>query len=198
MARYRNSRIIPIIFIVVISVIAVAAMVALARAVFFSAPSTNTAVVDAGRAALLSIEPDNSVQMTVRGPIVADEAFQSYQITISPNARTLTTYSGYLSQGIDRIELGNNTEAYEQFVYALDKANLSQGEPFEDDDTRGICASGRVTEFEIINAGEVVERLWTSTCRGSTGSLDASVTQLSKLFVNQIPDGQSLINKIDV
>ena len=60
----------------------------------------------------------------------------------------------------------------------------------------GICATGRVYEFNILDAGDVDEMLWTSTCGGSPGSLDASATQLSKLFINQIPDGSNITNSL--
>ena len=200
MARYRNSRIIPIILIVFISVIAIAALVSLARAVFFSGTPQTAEQVDVSREALLSTDADRRVTMTVRGPIVADESFQSYRITVTPNARSLVTYTGYLDRVVDEVRLPNNTAAYEQFVFALDRAELARGEAFTGDrnDVRGICATGRVVEFAIINKEEVVKQLWTSTCRGSVGSLDASVDQLTNLFVSQIPSGRTTINKINL
>lgn len=200
MARYRNSRIIPIILIVFISVIAIAALVSLARAVFFSGTPQAVEQVDVSREALLKTDADRSVTMTVRGPIVADESFQSYRITVTPSARTLITYNGYLDRVVDEVRLPNNVAAYEQFVFALDRAELARGEAFTGDrnDVRGICATGRVVEFAIINKQDVVKQLWTSTCRGSVGSLDASVDQLTNLFVSQIPGGRSAINKINL
>jgi len=35
------------------------------------------------------------VSLSVRGPIVADEDFRSYEIVISPNMRELSVYEGY-------------------------------------------------------------------------------------------------------
>ena len=200
MARYRNSRIIPIILIVFISVIAIAALVSLARAVFFSGTPQAAEQVDVSRDALLRTDADRSVIMTVRGPIVADESFQSYRITVTPNARTLVTYNGYLDRVVDEVRLPNNVAAYEEFVFALDRAELSRGESLLGDlnDVRGICATGRVVEFAILNKQDIVKQLWTSTCRGSTGSLDASVDQLTNLFVSQIPDARTTINKINL
>lgn len=200
MARYRNSRIVPIILIVLVSVIAIAALVSLARAVFFSGTPQTSEQVDVSREALLATDLDRRVTMTVRGPIVADEAFQSYRITVTPSARSLITYNGYLDRVVDEVRFANNTPAYEQFVFALDRAELARGEAFTDDrnDVRGICATGRVVEFAIINKEDVVKQLWTSTCRGSAGSLDASVDQLTNLFVSQIPSGRTTINKINL
>jgi hypothetical protein len=136
--------------------------------------------------------------MTVRGPIVADENFRSYRITVDANSRDLTTYSGYLDQQIDSKDLSNNIQAYEQFVFALNRANLVKGVPFNDDkdDTRGICATGKVYEFEVIDSGSIVKRLWTSTCKGSAGSLKASVSQIQNLFLQQIPDNQPILKAV--
>ena len=203
MANYRNSRIFPIALVLIIAAVAVAALVSLTRAIFFNDSNSTqpaTAQVDAGRQALLSTTAERSVQMTVRGPIVADEQFHSYQITVTPSSRTLTTYTGYLDTVVDNFTLGNNVPAYEQFVYSLDKANMAKGSELTGDknDTRGICATGQVYEFAILQSDKSVKTLWTSTCRGSKGSLDASVDQLTQLFTSQIPNATQLINKIDL
>lgn len=134
--------------------------------------------------------------MSVRGPIVADEEFQSYAISISPSDRTITTYTGYLDTVKKKKSLDNNTKAYEQFVYALDKANYMKGEvPADDDknDLRGICATGYVYEYSVVSGDDVVKRLWSSTCKGSPGSLDASIEQLNTLYFDQIPGSKELV-----
>jgi len=195
MANYRTSRILPIILVVVIIIIAIAALVSLARVVFFSNSNTTTAKVDISRDALLNTAEGRSVSMTVRGPIVADEEFRSYKIDISSNNRVIRTYAGYLDTVLAQDTLGNSVAAYDQFVHALDKANLTQGKQFdgEKNDIRGICATGSVYVFQIMDGNSVVKDLWTSTCSGSKGSLDASVTQLMNLFTQQIPDSETKI-----
>ncbi len=199
MAHYRTSRILPVALVIIIIIIAIAALVSLARIVFFSTPTT-PAAVDTSKTALLDTTVGRSVSMTVRGPIVADEEFQSYQIDISNSVREIKTYKGYLDTVVDSVALTNNVAAYEQFVYALDKADLAKGVELSGDrnDVRGICATGRVYEFTIFNNKKPVKRVWTSTCKGSTGSLNASVTQLTSLFVNQIPDAEKLIDRVNL
>ena len=202
MANYRTSRIIPVVLVVVIIIIAIAALVSLARVVFFSGSSNNTTTeqVDVSREALLNTAAGRSVAMTVRGPIVADEKFHSYKIVISPNTRTVTTYTGYLDTVVSQETLGNNVASYEEFVHALDKANLAKGDQFTGDknDTRGICATGNVYQYAILDGTNEVKNLWTSTCGGSKGSLDASVAQLTNLFVNQLPNAKELIEKVNL
>lgn len=200
MANYRTSRIIPVVLVVVIIIIAIASLVSLARVVFFSGSSTNTTQVDVSRDALLNTSVNHSVSMTVRGPIVADETFHSYKIDISSNNRTLSTYTGYLNTVVDQTSLGNNVASYGEFVNALDKANLTKGKQLTGDknDTSGVCATGNVYQFTIYDGTTDVKDLWTSTCSGSKGSLDASVTQLTSLFVKQIPGADKMISKINL
>ena len=199
MYRGNSSRVFPIVIVLIVVAIAIAALVSVGRTIFGGDTQTDSSKVDAGQKALLNTSVGNSVRMTVRGPIVADEDFRSYRVAVDASGRNLSTYSGYVSQVIDSKQLGNNVKAYEQFVYALDKANFMKGTAAtgEADDTRGICASGRVYEFEVVQGGMVTKRLWTSTCRGSSGSFKGSSDQIEKLFLGQIPDNKTLLKTID-
>jgi hypothetical protein len=196
----RNSRIIPIALILIIIAIAIAALISLARAVFFSDGTQTVSDVDTSKTVLLNTSADHSVSMTVRGAIVADEQFHSYQITVSPTSRTLTVYSGYLDKKINQINLANNTRAYEEFVYALEKANYVKGTEFtgEKNDRRGVCASGKVYEFATLKANSSVKTLWTTTCGNTKGSLSASISALLSLFMNQIPGGQKVVQSVNL
>jgi hypothetical protein len=198
MAHYRTSRILPTILTIVIIVIAVAGLVALARVLFFSESSTDQVDVDTSQQQLLNTSDGSSVSMTVRGAIVADENFRSYQIVISPSARQIVTYKGYLDTVIEQRTLPNNVAAYDEFVHALDKANMVVGTPLEGErnDLRGICATGRIFQFSTIQDGTPVEMLWTSTCSGSKGSLRASTEQLAQLFRSQVPESGRLISAL--
>lgn len=64
----------------------------------------------------------------------------------------MTTYAGYLDQQIDTVQLDNNTRAYEQFVFALNRAGMMSGTPLDGDqnDTRGLCPGGKILEFETL------------------------------------------------
>jgi len=200
MYRGNSSRVVPILLVLIVIAIAIAALVSAGRAIFGGTDQAAQSQVDVGRDNLLNTSLSHSVRMTVRGPIVADENFRSYQVTVNPSDRSITTYSGYLDQVLDAKQYSNNAKAYEEFVYALDKANLMKGEVLKDgkDDTRGICATGRVYEFEVLKDGRAVKRLWTSTCKGSVGSLKASVAQVETLFHNQIPDSRAVLRTIDL
>jgi hypothetical protein len=198
MQRNSGARLFPLFIILIVVALVIAAIVSIGRAVFSGGDSSSpdSSQVDTGRAALLKTDDAHSVQMTVRGPIVADENFKSYRVTVSPAERQMSVYKGYLEDRTTGKRLDNNTKAYEQFVYALDKANMMKGDQPSDDvdkDLRGICAGGYVYEFSVLETGSAVKRLWTSSCDGSKGTLDASKEQLSGLFLDQIPGSSDLV-----
>jgi len=203
-AQPRNSisRFIPILLVIIITIVAVAAVIAIGRALFGdggspNSPQPNPNIEDA-KTALLSTDVDRSVRLTVRGPIVANENFRSYSITITPDSREMITYEGYLDNQIDRKRLDNNTKAYTELVYALDKRKMMDGKDLTDEQNnlRGICASGKIYKFETIKNNSVVKSLWTSDCSGSKGSAQANVNEILDMFLKQIPDGKKMASGI--
>lgn len=193
------SRFIPILLVVVITVVAVAAVIAIGRSLLggdTKNPPTDKADVD--KEALLSTAEGRSVRLTVRGPIVSNEAFRSYQITAGPSFRNMTTYEGYLEKPLESKQLANNAKAYEELVYALEKRKMMDGKQLSDEqnDLRGICATGRVYKFETIFNGQTTKTLWTSDCSGSKGSANANVAEIVDMFVKQIPEGSKLAGSV--
>ena len=195
------SRFIPILLVIVIMIVAIAAVIAIGRALLgggSSNDSTNTAVTDEGRTALLTVDTSRSVRLTVRGPIVSNESFRSYRVTISPEERDITTYAGYLEKVSETKKFDNNNRAYEELVHALDKRRMMDGRVLaeEQNDLRGICASGQIYQFETLVNGETVRSLWTSDCDGSKGSATANVSEVINMFLNQIPEGRKIVSGV--
>lgn len=192
------QRIIPIALILIVIVIAVAALFSVGRNIFGS--SETEEVVNTGKEALLNTSLDRSVRLTVRGPIVADEEFHSYTITATPTSRTLTTYQGYLDNQVEKVELPNNNRSYEQFIYALDRASMMEANELDgnSNDVRGICATGRVYEYEVLQASNVIKKLWTTSCNKIKGSQKANNSRLSELFQAQVPDTKKTIRKVNL
>jgi hypothetical protein len=138
--------------------------------------------------------------MNVRGPLVADETYHTYTITMSPMLRDMITYQGYSGNVVANDQLANSGNAYEQLVYALSRAKLMDGVPLTGNanDERGVCATGTLYEFEVLQGTTTIQKLWTSTCIGSPGSLKANLTQVTNLFDVQIPDFAAQLQKINV
>lgn len=193
--RNSFSRFVPILLVIVITIVAVAAVIAIGRALFGKNDSGQTDQnVNTGQVALLSTEEGRAVRLTVRGPIVANENFRSYSVIISPSSRNMTTYEGYLDKEINQKKLDNNVKAYTELVYALDKRKMMNGTQLteQQNDLRGICASGKVYKFETLKDNSVVKSLWTSDCSGSKGSAQANVNEILDMFLKQIPDGKKM------
>lgn len=194
MYRNRSNRIFPIIIILVVLIALVAGLVTVGRYIFSSntgEKSQEETKQDIERKSLTTVDANRSVRMTVRGPIVANQEFRSYRISVSPSQNSYTVYKGYLDSVDSNKSYDNNTQAYEQFVYALDKADMTKpGKSSErqSSDLRGVCATGKIFLYEIVDGANVVHSYWTSTCKGSPGTFGASVNQVTNLFVNQIPD----------
>ncbi len=200
MNKNKVSKIFPVILIILIVVFAIFVLVAVGKKIFKAddkSSSGQSISQVSPRDELLTATTDRAVRVTVRGQIVADENFRSYQVTIAPGERRMAVFKSYLSEQVDAISLDNNVPAYTEFVYALDRAGLALGKPFpvEQDNVRGVCASGTLVEFDILKNGESIYHVWTSTCGGSKGSLGrASESTLRDLFLKQIPDNSKLLS----
>ena len=189
MYRGSNPRIFPIIIVVLVIALVIAAVFSVGRMIFFSNSSSQDKATDSISSSLVDTDEGRSVRWAVRGPIVANEKFQSYQITVSPSSRSYMVYTGYLDQVVLTHKYENNRQAYEQFVYALAKADVTNTRNAADNDIRGACATqGLAFVFETAKDGTVDQSEWTTTCAGSKGTMTAKPAQVQALFVNQIPD----------
>ncbi len=189
MYRGSNTRIFPLIIVVLVVALVIAAIVTVARMVISGGTKSTDQETASISTTLVDMADNRSVRWTVRGPIVADEKFTSYQIVISPVSRTYTTYTGYLDKVVVTHQYDNNRKAYEQFVYALNNADLTKTRSSAPTEIRGVCAThGLAFVFETAKDGTPDQSEWTSTCAGSKGSMTARPAQVHALFVNQIPD----------
>lgn len=194
MYKGNKPKIVPILIAVVIIALIVAALVSLGRMLFSGGSSTNqnngTTESEKIRTDLLDTSNGRAVRFTERGPIIADEEFKSYQIVVTPTTRTYTTYNGYLDRVVGTKVYQNNDRAYEELVFALDKAYVYKVRDTQGvDEIRGVCATnGRLYIFETTNIDTATHTLWTSTCKGSPGNMGANLAQIKALFVNQVPD----------
>lgn len=194
-----GSRAIPVIILLVVVVAAIIGLVLLGR-LLLGGNAPKIAENDPAAKALLTTDADYSVRMTVRGPIVADEDFRSYTVTISPTGRQMVSHKGFDNNVIDNTQLTNNLEAYTQFVGALDRANFVKSATLSnaENDTQGVCATGRLYTFEILQAQSAVKQLWTTSCNGVAGSFRGDATTVRSLFLRQIPNSNNLLRTINL
>ena len=197
---YRGStpRIVPIIVTIIVVALVIAALVALGRLIFGGSSTTTTQSTSTTlKDSVLNTSSTRSVRWTVRGPIVADEEFRSYQITASPSARTYTVFSGYLESITSTQTYPNNERAYEELVHALVNADITDTRSSSNDDIRGVCATGGIAyKFDTLKDSEGDLSLWGSTCSKSKGTIAADALKIHALFANQIPDFKPLFTSV--
>lgn len=191
MVSYKAARVLQVTFLVIVATVILLGVFFIGN---FLTNNSNTVIVDKGQEALLKTSEGYEVSALVRGPIVADEDFRSYKITISNSQRELVTYKGYDNQKLDTIKLDNSVAAYEQFVYALNNLGFMNGSG--DTDNKGFCSDGYVYEFNTIKDDKVVKSLWSSSCGSRSGTFRGSVRSTFNLFINQIDGGEELIQKL--
>ena len=198
MDNYRTRRIISIAVVVIIIGAAIFGLFYIGNLLFFSSGNSILNKTNTHQSDLLSTTANREVRMNVRGPIVADENFHAYQIQITPNNRDLTTYNGYMNTVADNESLDNNIPSYNQFVNALDHAKLMNANELTGtaNDTSGVCATGFLYQFTILNNNKQVKQLWTTSCNGVSGSLGLNYNPIMNLFIVQIPDAQTKIDGI--
>lgn len=200
MYRGSNTKVMPIILVIIVIAIVLTIIISIGRAMFSGGNDSDSTDKDGSQSVasvVLDTSSDRAVRWTIRGPIVANENYRSYQITIAPNQRTYDIYSGYLDQILEHRSYDNNLPAYEEFVHALDKASIGNVKKAADEDVRGVCATdGIVYMFETLVNDSADNMLWSSTCKGSPGTLGADPLQLQALFKNQIPDFTPIFDKI--
>lgn len=191
MVSYKTTRILQRIFLLLIIIVAIVGVFLIWQAVSSADKSPS---IDAGREALLKTSDNYGVRLSVRGPIVADEDFRSYKIFVSPSVRELQTYEGYKSKSLKQIKLNNNTPAYEQFIYALDKAGFMNGDG--ELNNRGVCSGGYVYEFETLKDEKTVKKIWTSSCNNVKDTANSNVRHISRLFLSQVKGGELLVKEL--
>jgi len=197
---YRGStpRIVPIIVTIIVVALVVAGLVALGRLIFGGSSSNSTqSTTTTLKDSVLDTSATRSVRWTVRGPIVADENFRSYQITVSPNDRTYTVYKGYLDSITSTQTYINNERAYDEFVHALVNADITNTRASSNDDIRGVCATGGIAyKFDTLKDSQGDLSLWGSTCSQSKGTIAADALKIHALFANQVPDFKPLFTSV--
>ena len=197
---YKGSkpRIAPIIIVIIIIALIIAGGITLIRSITMGKDDANDEE-QGNSVTSLTLDQDSgrSVRWTVRGPLVAQENFRTYRITISPSKREYVLYSGYLDSVIDTKTYDNNVRAYEEFIYALNNANIGLVRESDASDFRGVCATqGIAYMYETLNQSIADSTLWSTTCKESRGTLGADPLKIQALFVNQLPEFTPSFNSI--
>lgn len=181
-------------------IIASVVFILIVGAIFFAITQTffsGNEPVD-NRANVTDIYDGRSVRMTVEGPVVGDDARESYRIEISTDERTIESLRGYQTAVLNAQTFANNRPAYTEFVYAISRAGFDERRNISEAaaDERGVCPSGRVYSFELLDNGRSLSRAWATSCNDTKGTLGGNASALKKLFDAQITDRSRILSDI--
>lgn len=161
--------------------------------------NSKSSQTDTSKLELLSTSSDNSISMDIRKEIQADEYYTTFHISISPSSRSISIMNGYDKKIISSKNYANNKSAYEQFVYALDKADFLNTRSFNENenDTRGVCPSGSLTTFNVMKSQNSAKKIWTTSCKDVKGNMKSNYSKIYNLFISQLPeDSKDIISEI--
>lgn len=136
---------------------------------------------------------DAVVQMTVDGPVIAEQDHRAFRITVGRTQVTVEALKGYQYETIENKFYSNNEESYRSFLRAIDGAGFSRGNKNSAvTDPSGVCPKGNRASFKILNGSSTVQNYWGTTCRGQ-GNFKGNFTEVRSLFVKQIPRAEQRV-----
>jgi hypothetical protein len=130
------------------------------------------------------IKRDSQVRFTIEGPVNANEAHNSIQVTVNKDNRVIEVLRTYATQVTTAQTFANNQTAYEDFMTALNNAGYIKRNQKKPDSEIGACPTGQRYIYELIDGGNTVTRLWSSTC--GDGNFSGNANTVRTLFQAQI------------
>ncbi|MDZ7785947.1 MAG: hypothetical protein U5L95_02390 [Candidatus Saccharibacteria bacterium] len=168
--------------------------------IFWALSGGPSEVVEEDDAAKLSTYADSSAKVSyeVRGEIVANEEHQSIRFTIDRNQRVFEVFDGYQKKVIKKKTFSNNSKAYEEFIYALDRAGFINQQEADFDTEKGVCPEGNVMVYKLADQGEDISRLWSGSCDDEAGTFGGDDDDVEDLFEAQIPDYRDIARDVNL
>lgn len=136
----------------------------------------------------------STVQLTIEGPVNADELHRSSSISVSRDGRAVEFDKTYGDIPITSANYVNNQDAFDDFMAALQNAGFTKqakGSKTQQDDT-GQCPLGQRYTYELITNDTVVLQTWSSSCLSKAQTFGGNAQLVRTLFQAQIPNYSTL------
>jgi hypothetical protein len=127
------------------------------------------------------------VQLTIDGPINADQTHRQVQIIVGQNESEINVFQGYDNTVLNNTSFPSNENAYDAFLHAIDIAGFTKTRKTSNTDDTGVCALGDRYIYEIINGATDLQRTWSTSC-GGQGTFGGNTNTILTLFQDQIPN----------
>ena len=180
-------------FVLVVLVILISSIV-----LIFNREPSSTPVSSPNVDIVKYIESDAQAVFTEYGELISEEERRAIRIRVSRNQRKLEILQGYNEKVIKEHTLSNTQAAYDEFINALKKAGYDKHKKSKYTDDKGVCPEGIKTTYKLVDGGEELLSLWSTSCAKSDGNLNGSIELIKNLFNQQIPDFEALTEGVEL
>lgn len=129
-------------------------------------------------------------RLTIDGPINSNLIHTAVRITVGQTDVTYEQIQGYEGTVVNTQNYANNQSAYSNFLYALDHAGFTKGDPSKSlANEKGYCPLGNRYVMELVDGSKMVERYWATSCgSGAPKTYHGNLGLTLTLFKKQVPD----------
>lgn len=142
-------------------------------------------------------DPNVSITETIIGPITAAQTHDQVDIEVTNSTASIRVSRGYDGNVVSSRDYPVSTEAFSEFLSALDHAGFTEGNTDEKlKNDKGYCAAGQRYIFTIEDGSNTIQRFWTTSCN-KTKTYKGNLTLTVNLFRKQIPDYNDLTRDVN-
>ena len=141
-------------------------------------------------------ETNSSIVFTTYGRLVGEQQRQAVRIVVTPVERRLEVLSGYEETITSTQSFSNNSEAYANFLSAMQVAGFDDARKSSITDPRGVCPTGNRFQYNLYENDDTKVDLWSVSCSAGTGTLAGRASVIRDLFQRQIPDYSGLTRSV--
>ncbi len=131
------------------------------------------------------------------GNVTAPENHYMVVININNTSRTVEVYNGYATPPTSTKSYTNNQASYDAFIGALQGAGFTNTKTAD----KGVafntfCTMGIRYNYQIVTGEQMPLNTWNSSCNAKSGTFAGSTGQAQQLFINQIPDYNTVTSNV--
>lgn len=147
-----------------------------------------------------AFDGSSEVSLTARGKINGDDIHRRIVITVARDFRQIDIIQGYEGNVIQTQRFENNSDAYQEFLYAIQRAGFvrkKSGIEGELANPLGRCPTGKLYTFQHEADSEELSNLWSASC-DEMGTFAGNSSLLQTLFKAQITNYSKITSGVSL
>lgn len=142
---------------------------------------------------------DAQVRMTINGPIVAEKDRRSVVITVGRFDVTAQIIEGYEHTVIKSKKENNNESAYTNFLAGLENQGFNKDRAYTGRENElGACPLGQRIVFDTFDGENNIQHTWTTSCSKKIGNFGGNISNVRRLFQNQVSDYNDFVSGVSL